>query len=178
MESGQGAREFFAKLLMKLLGLDELPVLDRVHRALHSCLRTVTRRIFSDYPSAEVKRRTAFAGVRQILRDKPGCKKNEPASSPTNMLMLWHHPGFEPYCLNPYTLQNIYNIYRCDYGPIRRRTTEEQFCHVAYRSFVSWCWGYLGRSVRVVIPCCVVTRIRQAFPDPSGQYTGFRPPLD
>ncbi|XP_026103244.1 P2X purinoceptor 7-like [Carassius auratus] len=88
------------------------------------------------------------------------------------------HPGFEPNCLNPYTLQNINNIYRADYGPVRRRNEEERFRYLAFRSFVSWCWGYLGRSVRVVIPSCVVNRIRLQFPDPAGQYVGFRPPLD
>ena len=50
--------------------------------------------------------------------------------------------------------------------------------HLSYRTFVSWCWGSLGRSVRVVIPSCVVLRIRREFPDASGQYVGFRPPLD
>ncbi len=48
-----------------------------------------------------------------------GYKKNEPDSS----MVL--HPGFEPTCLNPYTLQNIYNIYRSDSGRIRGRTSEE-----------------------------------------------------
>ncbi|XP_059384748.1 P2X purinoceptor 7-like isoform X3 [Carassius carassius] len=67
---------------------------------------------------------------------------------------------------------------RADYGPVRRRNEEERFRYLAYRSFVSWCWGYLGRSVRVVIPSCVVNRIRLQFPDPAGQYVGFRPPLD
>ncbi|ROL41934.1 hypothetical protein DPX16_14299 [Anabarilius grahami] len=36
LENGQGAREFVAKLLMEVLELDELPVLDRAHRALCS----------------------------------------------------------------------------------------------------------------------------------------------
>lgn len=35
------------------------------------------------------------------------------------------HPGFEPNCLNAYTLQNIHDIYRADYGAVRRRTEEE-----------------------------------------------------
>lgn len=108
LESGQGAREFVAKLLMEVLGLDELPVLDRAHRALRSrpedsdpprqfiarvhhghimenIMRKVSSQrkltfngrsiqIFRDYPSAVVKRRAAFARVRQILRDKPGVK--------------------------------------------------------------------------------------------------------
>ncbi|KAI7801783.1 putative P2X purinoceptor 7-like, partial [Triplophysa rosa] len=54
----------------------------------------------------------------------------------------------------------------------------ERFRYLAYRSFASWCWGYLGRHVRVVIPACVVQRIRQEFPDAGGNYVGFRPPLD
>nr|XP_055035662.1 P2X purinoceptor 7-like [Misgurnus anguillicaudatus] len=91
---------------------------------------------------------------------------------------MTHHPGFEPNCLNPYTLQNIHNIYSADYGPLRRRTEEEGYRFLAYRSFVSWCWGYLGRHVRVVIPSCVVLRIRQEFPDLAGHYVGFQPPLD
>lgn len=53
-----------------------------------------------------------------------------------------------------------------------------QFCHLSYRSFVSWCWGYLGWHVRVVIPSCVVVQIRQEFPDSAGQYVGLRPPLE
>lgn len=93
---------------MEVLGLDELPVLDRAHRALRlrpedsdppwqliarihhghtmeKIMRKVSSQrkltfngrsiqIFRDYPSAVVKRRAAFARVRQILRDKPGVK--------------------------------------------------------------------------------------------------------
>ncbi|XP_016383292.1 P2X purinoceptor 7 [Sinocyclocheilus rhinocerous] len=97
---------------------------------------------------------------------------------PDPLTCMIQHPGFEVNCLNPYTLQNIYNIYRADYGPVRRRTEEERYRYLAYRSFVSWCWGYLGWNVRVVIPSCVVHRIRQEYPDPTGQFVGFRPPLD
>ncbi|ROJ16190.1 LINE-1 type transposase domain-containing protein 1 [Anabarilius grahami] len=108
LENGQGAREFVAKLFMEVLELDELPILDRTHRALRSqpedsdpprqfiarvhhghtmenIMRKVSSQrkltfnfrsihIFRDYPSAVVKRRAAFARVRQILRDKPGVK--------------------------------------------------------------------------------------------------------
>ncbi|XP_045925772.1 P2X purinoceptor 7 isoform X1 [Micropterus dolomieu] len=108
--------------------------------------------------------------IRKVVR-----RMQQVPDPPTCMV---HHPGLEPKCLNYYTLQNIHNIYQADYGPLRRRTEEERYKHLAYRSFVSWCWGYLGRSVRVVIPSCVVLRIRQQFPDPEGQYVGFRPPLN
>ncbi|XP_056094659.1 uncharacterized protein LOC130073218 [Rhinichthys klamathensis goyatoka] len=97
---------------------------------------------------------------------------------PGPLKCMTHHPGFEPNCLNPYTLQNILNIYKADYGTLRRRTEEGRYRSLAQRSFVSWCWGFLGRKIRVVLPSCVVLRIQQEFPDPDGQFVGFRPPLD
>ena len=41
----------------------------------------------------------------------------------------------------------------------------------AYHQFVKWCWGWLGRDVRVTLPACVVHTIRSTFP--SSTYTGF-----
>ncbi len=49
-----------------------------------------------------------------------------------------------------------------------------QYRFFAYRQFTSWCWGWLGRKVRVVLPSCVVTKVRAKFP--SKAYTGFKYP--
>lgn len=46
--------------------------------------------------------------------------------------------------------------------------------YAAYRQFTWWKHGYLGKSVRRVIPACVVQTIRCTFPDPNGSYTGFK----
>ncbi|XP_078025797.1 P2X purinoceptor 7-like [Epinephelus lanceolatus] len=89
-----------------------------------------------------------------------------------------NHPGLEPVCLNVFSLQNVFNLYRANYGPIRLRGIEHRYRYLAYRSFVSWCWGFLARRVRVVLPACVVLRIRQEFPDEEGRYVGFRPALN
>ncbi|XP_068098384.1 uncharacterized protein [Hyperolius riggenbachi] len=43
-----------------------------------------------------------------------------------------------------------------------------------YRAFTGWVHGYLGRGERRPIPSCVVNKVRQAFPDPEGQYAGFK----
>nr|XP_055049595.1 P2X purinoceptor 7-like [Misgurnus anguillicaudatus] len=88
------------------------------------------------------------------------------------------HPGLEPVCLNVFSLQNAYNIFRADYGPLHLRGIHHRYRYLAYRSFVSWVWGFLGRKIRVVNPSCVVLRIRREFPDTQGAYVGFRPPLD
>ncbi len=44
--------------------------------------------------------------------------------------------------------------------------------YIAYRQMVHWCWGYLGRNIRVPLPSCAITRIRQTFP--GIDYTGFK----
>ncbi len=56
--------------------------------------------------------------------------------------------------------------------------------HVAYRKLARWCWGYLGRQVRVVLPACCVSNIRSRFPPPGGEvfhnfaFVGFQEPED
>lgn len=46
--------------------------------------------------------------------------------------------------------------------------------HAAYRQFVLWRHGRLGTNIRRVIPSCVVSRIRDRFPNANGVYTGFQ----
>ena len=52
-----------------------------------------------------------------------------------------------------------------------------KFRYIAYRQLVRWCWGYLGKNVRVALPSCAVNKIRGTFPaDFGSSYTGLKPP--
>ncbi|XP_077423082.1 uncharacterized protein LOC144052679 isoform X2 [Vanacampus margaritifer] len=77
---------------------------------------------------------------------------------------MTRHPGFIPVCLNKYSLQNALNIYKADYGKLQVKGYKSRLRKLACRSFVSWCWGFLGKEVRVAIPSCVVQRIHRRFP--------------
>lgn len=48
--------------------------------------------------------------------------------------------------------------------------------YVAYKQFVSWinAWMPIGFRKRVVIPSCVIKKIRQCFPEVNGKYVGFK----
>ncbi|XP_071854150.1 P2X purinoceptor 7-like [Apostichopus japonicus] len=89
-----------------------------------------------------------------------------------NSVCITEHQGFQPVCLDPWVLQTASYQYSQHYGGnAREGGVNEKFRHLAYRQFVRWCYKYLGRDVRVVIPSCVVTKIRETYP--SEVYTGF-----
>ncbi|KAL3854917.1 hypothetical protein ACJMK2_014152 [Sinanodonta woodiana] len=83
------------------------------------------------------------------------------------------HPGFLSVCLDPYVLETAYYQYRQQYDQ-HMEDSNERRRYVAYRQFVRWCWGFMGKEVRVPLPACAVNKIRQAFP--SDTYTGFKWP--
>lgn len=57
-------------------------------------------------------------------------------------------------------------------------TLFSRYRYLTYRSFVSWCWGFLGLRVCVGLPSCVLLLIRKEFPDAQGIYVGLRRALD
>ena len=45
---------------------------------------------------------------------------------------------------------------------------------VAYRQYTWWIHGHLGRRIRIAIPSCAVSAIRDVYPEADpGTYRGF-----
>ncbi|XP_033103859.1 P2X purinoceptor 7-like [Anneissia japonica] len=87
---------------------------------------------------------------------------------------ITRHPGFESNCLDVWSLQmarkNTPKKYMCS----EKKSAHEKYRHTGYRNFVKWTQGYLGKGNRVVLPSCVVAKIRNKFR--SEHYAGFKYP--
>ena len=94
-----------------------------------------------------------------------------------------HHPGFNTVCLDRYVLETAWYQYKQQYaksaydGPPHKLNR-----HIAYRQLVRWCWGIIGKEIRVVLPACAVLCIRAHFPPPGLEddfvFEGFHFPDD
>lgn len=65
--------------------------------------------------------------------------------------------------------------YREDVLVLNNVRNNQNFRHAAYRQYVLWQHGRLGRGNRRVVPSCCVLAIRARYPSPNGIYTGYRP---
>lgn len=97
---------------------------------------------------------------------------------------ITEHPGFKDVCLSVWTLQAAYPGFaqsnsKASKRRIEKLSIERRYRYTAYRNFVRWIYGVLGKGVRVPLPACVAKAIVDAFP-PEGSdiRTGFKyPPL-
>lgn len=93
---------------------------------------------------------------------------------------ITQHPGFHAVCLNRWVLQTAWYQYKQQYHEAYEGPPHKQNRHIAYRQLARWCWGILGREVRVVLPSCAVCCIRAHFPPPGIEddfaFEGFRFP--
>ena len=51
-------------------------------------------------------------------------------------------------------------------GPLWRPWAQKNG-NIAYRQLARWCWGVLGKDIRVTLPSCAVCCIRAHFPPPG-----------
>ena len=65
-------------------------------------------------------------------------------------------------------------VNRCDTFADDPDYSPQSYRKAAYRQWVMWQHGYLGRANRKVIPLCVVWAVRTRYPAPDGRYLGFK----
>ena len=92
-----------------------------------------------------------------------------------------------------YHISFLYLIYKCGHILLNCNTANffsfiyrflkillvvifSNYRYAAYRQYIWWVYGRLGRKRRKVIPACVVLAIRKQFPEADGNYTGFKDP--
>ena len=81
--------------------------------------------------------------------------------------------GFRDVCLNK-------NVLEAALGSWHIITDEnldisnKSYRFIAYRQYISWIFGWLGKDVRKVIPACAVNKIRMNFPAPDGNYVPYK----
>ena len=80
---------------------------------------------------------------------------------------ITQHPGFQAVCLNKWVLQAAWYQYKQQYCQSFDGPEHKLNRHIAYRQLVRWCWGILGKEIRVPLPSCVVCCIRAHFPAPG-----------
>lgn len=80
---------------------------------------------------------------------------------------ITQHPGFMHVCINKWVLKTAWYQYKQQYTDSYEGPEHKQFRHIAYRQLERWCWGFLGKDVRVVLPSCAVMCIRAHFPPPG-----------
>ena len=97
--------------------------------------------------------------------------KNRKVSEEENLAeplqCITDNPGFKAVCLNRWVLEAASFQYRQEYGTANDGPEHKRNRHIAYRQLVRWCWGVLGKEIRVVLPSCAVMCIRAHFPPPG-----------
>ena len=107
--------------------------------------------------------------------------EENPPQNPPNLRSyrcITDNPGFQAVCLNRWVLQVAWFQYKQQYGNTAYEGPEHKILrHTAYRQLVRWCWGVLGKDIRVVLPSCAVSCIRAHFPPPGDEenfeFVGF-----
>ncbi|XP_049274178.1 P2X purinoceptor 7-like [Rhipicephalus sanguineus] len=99
------------------------------------------------------------------------CMELEEVFAKGNEDYITRHAYFPSICLNPGVLEAAYYAFQ-ELGVQIEGELHKKYRFVAYRLFTKWIWRRLGRGNRVVLPACVVARIRQEFP--SAVYGSMR----
>lgn len=80
---------------------------------------------------------------------------------------------FQNLCLDRNVLEVAIKA-RCDMRADDIDFSSNSFRKAAYRQYILWRYGRLGKGNRRVCPSCCVRMIRSVYPSADGKYMGFR----
>ena len=101
------------------------------------------------------------------------CKKSELVNvriEQEQCVMLTN--DFPLVCLHTTILETSLGIWHHTHGE-RRELNNANYRFAAYRQFIGWIYGKLGRHERRPIPSCVLRKIRETFLSADNQYVAF-----
>ena len=75
-------------------------------------------------------------------------------------------------CLEPSVLNTVAGR-KADAQGYALVMNNKSYRFFAYTQYIHMRYGILGKGKRRVIPSCMVLAIREAYPDPKGEYHGF-----
>ena len=94
------------------------------------------------------------------------CCKSRPCISATD--------AFHDTCLNRNVLI-VAILDSIDFYNDDNKMSPSNYRKAAYRQYILYCHGYLGRGNRLVVPSCALWKIRDIYSAPDHNYLGFKP---
>ena len=80
--------------------------------------------------------------------------------------------AFQNVCLNRFVLQAAIGNWN-DLTHDNRNFGNKNYRFIAYRQYISWSYGYLGRRKRNPLPNSAIIKIREIYPDPDNVYVPY-----
>ena len=80
--------------------------------------------------------------------------------------------AFQDVCLNTNVLEAALGTWH-HLTDQQLQISNKSYRFIAYRQFISWIYGWLGKDVRKRIPSCVLNKIRQTFPAADDVYVPY-----
>ena len=79
---------------------------------------------------------------------------------------------FKLVCLYKTILKRALGVWHHTHGE-EKNINNNNYRFIAYRQYIGWIYGRLGRNERRPIPSCVLGKIRETFPSPDNTYIPF-----
>ena len=84
-----------------------------------------------------------------VARNNEAVEHEEPKEP--LVCVVTQNPGFNAVCLNRWVLQIAWYLYKQQCHNSYEGPKHKQNRHVAYKQLARWCWGILGREVRLAL---------------------------